>query len=120
MNSMIVRTNAWAHLREYTDARIALGRSGASMPTGECLSFQLDHARAKDAVLDPFNGDLIVQQAETLSAHVAIQLESAAADKREFLMRPDLGRKLSDVSSEELRGLSVPTAVRTCRSACSL
>lgn len=110
MNSvMTVKTNPWAHLREYTDARIALGRSGASMPTSECLSFQLDHARAKDAVLDPFNSEMIIQQAESLSARVAIQLESAASDKREFLMRPDLGRKLSDVSSEELRGYQFNT-----------
>ena len=66
---------------------MALGRAGHSLPTAELLRFQLDHARARDAVyreLDPASLGI---------PHVL--LRSAAADRRTYLQRPDLGRKLN-------------------------
>lgn len=77
-------------LRAFTNARVALGRSGHSLPTAELLRFQLDHARARDAVhqaLDPRN----------LPPHVL--LRSAAPDRATYLRRPDLGRRLSAESA---------------------
>jgi ethanolamine ammonia-lyase small subunit len=74
-------------LRSFTPARVALGRTGNSLPTAELLRFQLDHARARDAVyreLDP---------ASLGVPHLL--LRSAAPDRRTYLQRPDLGRKLS-------------------------
>src|SRR5205085_1019061 len=81
-------------LKQFTPARVALGRTGHSLPTAELLRFQLDHARARDAVyqeLDP--GSLGLPH---------LLLRSAARDRGTYLRRPDLGRKLSDPSRELL------------------
>ncbi|MBY8824213.1 ethanolamine ammonia-lyase subunit EutC [Sphingomonas colocasiae] len=79
-----------ARLRAATQARIALGRSGAALPTGPMLAFQLDHACARDAVHLAMDGDTLAQLigGETLSVR-------SRADTREtYLKRPDLGRAL--------------------------
>ncbi|HUD25620.1 MAG TPA: ethanolamine ammonia-lyase light chain EutC, partial [Burkholderiaceae bacterium] len=46
----IALADCWAPLRSLTPARLALGRTGASLPTGEVLRFGWDHAQARDAV----------------------------------------------------------------------
>ena len=84
----------WTALRSHTAARIALGRSGASLPTAELLRFDLAHAMARDAVHTPFE---IEPLREALTAHSfeTLTLESAAPDRAAYLHRPDLGRRLS-------------------------
>jgi ethanolamine ammonia-lyase small subunit len=81
-----------AALRSRTPARVALGHSGAGLPTGPLLDFQLDHARARDAV----HAALDVQRlAEDLAPAEIVRIRSAAGDRGTYLQRPDLGRRLA-------------------------
>src|ERR1700677_3070069 len=89
--------DAWSQLRSLTNARIALGRSGGSLPTRERLDFQLAHASARDAVLSPFDPAALAARLLPLSQPVLI-LHSAAPDRAEFLRRPDLDRRLAPES----------------------
>jgi ethanolamine ammonia-lyase small subunit len=106
-----VITNPWASLRQFTDARIALGRSGVSLPTAAQLAFQLAHAQARDAV---HRGLDISRLVEGLSAAwpdappPCVLLHSAALDRNHYLQRPDLGRRLDAASLEVLSQLYRP------------
>ncbi|KJZ63732.1 ethanolamine ammonia-lyase [Pseudomonas fluorescens] len=94
--------NPLLELRRLTPARIALGRTGTSMPTSAQLDFQYAHAQARDAVHLPFDHvGLSSQLAER--GRASLLLHSAAADRNSYLQRPDLGRKLSDESAQTLR-----------------
>jgi ethanolamine ammonia-lyase small subunit len=95
LGKYVIVENPWTNLRELTAARIALGRSGHSLPTRELLAFQLAHARARDAVHNSLDGHL-------LSGRQPIRLRSAASDRGVYLRRPDLGRRLDPESAESL------------------
>ncbi|OKO73591.1 ethanolamine ammonia-lyase [Bradyrhizobium sp. NAS80.1] len=88
-------------LRSFTPARVALGRSGASVPTKPLLDFTLDHARARDAVHAAFDAPRLVADLRELGLVVA-EARSRAADRRDYLRRPDLGRQLDAGSAETL------------------
>lgn len=94
--------NPLLELRRLTPARIALGRTGTSMPTSAQLDFQYAHAQARDAVHLPFDSaGLSAQLAER--GRASLLLHSAATDRNSYLQRPDLGRKLSNESAQTLR-----------------
>lgn len=95
--SAALHENDWAQLKRFTDARIALGRAGCSIPTNELLKFQLAHAQAKDAVLCQLNIPKLQQQLEQLQLE-HIHVQSQASNKELYLKHPDLGRVLSDES----------------------
>jgi ethanolamine ammonia-lyase small subunit len=98
--------NPWRRLREFTDARIGLGRAGVSLPTKELLEFQLSHARARDAVHFPLDTDALISEieaSETIAAPDIHRLHSRAADRMEYLQRPDLGRRLNEHSRSLLQ-----------------
>lgn len=92
----------WRTWRQATRARVGLGRTGSSMTTDALLAFQLDHARARDAVHDPLDVDALRGALETLSDDVRT-VASAATDRATYLLRPDLGRRLDEASSTALR-----------------
>lgn len=96
----------WYQLRALTPARIALGRAGGSLPTRAHLSFQLDHARARDAVQDSLDVDTATQALRQRGMD-CFAVRSAAPDRLRFLQRPDLGRRL-DSGSRQLMERTFP------------
>ncbi len=95
----------WSALRRFTAARIALGRTGGSPRTATLLDFRLAHAQARDAVYAPFDAEALSDDfaARDLATHT---LYSAVSDRITYLAHPDLGRRLSDASRNELRRLA--------------
>ena len=93
----MIAPDAWDLLRQFTDARIALGRSGASLPTQEVLKFGLAHAQARDAIHQPFDSEQLRGELEPLGLQT-LTVHSAAPDRDTYLHRPDLGRRLDEES----------------------
>jgi ethanolamine ammonia-lyase small subunit len=91
----------WALLREHTAARIGLARTGASLATTPLLEFRLAHARARDAVHAPLDEPRLAADLAAVSQSVLV-VASAAEDRQQYLMRPDLGRRLAADSGSAL------------------
>jgi ethanolamine ammonia-lyase small subunit len=83
----------WPALRRLTAARIGLRRAGASLATAPLLDFKLAHAQARDAVAEPLDAARLATDLAGLGEIRSVA--SAADDRRTYLMRPDLGRRLA-------------------------
>jgi ethanolamine ammonia-lyase small subunit len=68
------------------------------MTTAALLAFELDHARARDAVAARFDTTGL---AEAIGRPV-IEVRSRAHDRHEYLGRPDLGRQLTAADADRL------------------
>jgi ethanolamine ammonia-lyase small subunit len=79
-----------------------LGRAGGSLPTKSLLDFRLAHARARDALHHQLDQRRLLAALENRSNLAVLQLDSAAHDFNEYLLRPDLGRLLSPESIRQL------------------
>ena len=91
----------WEHLAGLTPARVALGRAGSGLPTRELLRFELAHAQARDAVGAPL--DTVSLHADLATAGLPVlHVTSRAGDRRTYLQRPDLGRRLDEESARRL------------------
>lgn len=88
-------------LKKFTQARIALGRQGISLPSTEMLQFKMDHAHARDAVFSLLETDTLLLTLQDFNLPVYV-LKTKAADKHTYLKRPDLGRKLHQDSMNQL------------------
>jgi ethanolamine ammonia-lyase small subunit len=90
----------------YTTARLSLGRTSSFVSTPDHLQFQLDHARARDAVHDRADFAALAG-ALTERGTPPILLDSAIPGgpvaRQIYLRRPDLGRRLSAASAALLR-----------------
>lgn len=96
-----VTRDPWHGLKDFTTARVALGRSGISLPTAEVLRFGLAHAQARDAVHQPLDVAALrdrLQRAGFTTLAVASQAENRSA----YLRRPDWGRRLDRDSATVL------------------
>lgn len=92
-----------ATLRAATPARIFLPSAGTGVETKANLAFSLAHARARDAVAVAMDVDALIEQIRRRGL-VAVKVASAAPDRRAYLSRPDLGRRLSYWARESLSG----------------
>jgi ethanolamine ammonia-lyase small subunit len=97
-----ITQNDWQDWRELTQARIAIGRVGAALPTHEVLNFGLAHAQACDAIHTPLNIDLLSEQLKKNNWQVE-HIHSKAENREIYLRRPDLGRQLSTECKDAFR-----------------
>jgi ethanolamine ammonia-lyase small subunit len=92
----------WASLRGFTAARIAIGRTGNSIPLQQVLEFKLAHAHARDAVYSKLDVDALRNSLAQFKLPVH-HLHSRATHREKYLTRPDYGRRLDDPSAEQLQ-----------------
>ncbi|CAN3129084.1 ethanolamine ammonia-lyase subunit EutC [Mycobacterium sp. smrl_JER01] len=95
----VAADDVWAPLRRITRARIGLGRAGNALPSQRVLEFKAAHSAARDAVHVPLDGDELAARLESLGLGVPLRVRSRAADRAEYLRRPDLGRQPADLSA---------------------
>jgi ethanolamine ammonia-lyase small subunit len=106
---------ALAALRARTPARLIVGRAGTSYRTQTQLELREDHAAALDAVAAEL--DLARDLGAELVARMKLfEVTTQAGDKREYLARPELGRRLSPESALKIarqcpRGVDLQVAI---------
>ncbi len=77
------------NLRSTTSARIGVGRAGPRPRTGSLLLFQSDHGVTQDAIYGEVSE-------EVLEKFNLFSVSTQVEDRGEYLLRPDLGRRLCD------------------------
>lgn len=104
----ILSPDPWQQLKEFTRARIALGRVGSSLPTKALLDFTLSHAMARDAVHLALDVEALARDLEAQGFSTQL-VQSKAADRTSYLLRPDYGRQLNQQSRRQLQAIKPGT-----------
>ena len=97
-----MNNDAWQLLKNFTHARIALGRAGDAQPTNEILQFRMAHALAKDAVLSEIAILNLSNSIQNMGLQ-SITVKSTITDSNEYLKNPNKGRILDTKSIETLQ-----------------
>jgi ethanolamine ammonia-lyase small subunit len=77
------------NLRATTNARIGVGRAGPRPRTKSLLLFQADHGVTQDAIYGEVRQDV-------LDKFGLFTVQTQVEDRGQYLLRPDLGRRLSE------------------------
>src|SRR5580698_3164518 len=106
MKKEIVKTDPLTSLKDFTAARIAIGRVGNSIPLKQSLEFNLAHAHARDAVYSTLDVDRLIATLKVFELPL-LHLHSKAQTRHKYLKRPDMGRQLDEDSVKNLTGYGV-------------
>jgi ethanolamine ammonia-lyase small subunit len=88
-------------IRSRTPARLLVGRAGAAYPTRTQLELREAHAAARDAVGAELDTGTIFGKG-FLEQWKLFEVSTQAGDKREFLLRPNLGRHFTASARTEI------------------
>lgn len=88
-------------MMKLTSARLSLGSCGKAMLTQAQLQLREDHALAVDAVQNEIRLSTDFSPAWVHNCGI-IEVATKCNSKREYLLRPDLGRRFSDDSRREI------------------
>jgi ethanolamine ammonia-lyase small subunit len=88
-------------IRERTPSRILVGRAGAAYRTSTQLELREAHAAARDAVRAELNLETVFG-AVFVKQWNLFEVCTEARSKEEYLLQPDLGRRLNESSRQEL------------------
>ncbi len=96
-------SDALRKIRERTPARIFSGRAVAAYRTSTQLELREAHAAARDAVREELDLQIHFGQAFMQKWNL-FEVQTEARSKEEYLLQPDLGRRLNEASRQELAG----------------
>lgn len=104
MNEPLVPQNSEliAAIRSRTPARILVGRAGPSYRTSTQLELRRDHAAALDAV----HAEIEMERdlgLDLVRRYQLFEVSTQAGSKEEYLLRPDLGRRLNESACAKIR-----------------
>ncbi len=88
-------------IRERTPARILSGRAGAAYRTATQMDLREAHAAARDAVRAELDLEAVFGAA-FLKQWCLFEVCTEARSKEEYLLQPDLGRRLNEASRQEV------------------
>ncbi|HXW61437.1 MAG TPA: ethanolamine ammonia-lyase subunit EutC [Candidatus Acidoferrales bacterium] len=89
-------------IRARTPARLLTGRAGAAYRTSTQIELREAHAAARDAVRTELDLSKVFG-ADWLARWQAFEVRTRANSREEYLLRPDLGRRLDDRSRAEIQ-----------------